>query len=609
MNIKDRIKLLREKMAEENIDFYLIPTADYHNSEYVSDYFKVREYFSGFTGSNGSLVVSQEEAGLWTDGRYFIQAEKELAGSDIILFRMMEEGVPTIPEYLTEQMEEGQTLGFDGRVISCAYGKKLEKALENKQIAICYEKDLAGSLWEERPDMPAHPVKVLPDDVCGQSVGEKLARVREGMQKEKCSAHLLSKLDDLMWLLNIRGSDVECNPVALSYGFLTMNECYLFIQEKAIDEELRTHAAKWSVTLKDYNDIEEFLRNFYNGNKKDNRVLLDDQNVNYSLYRILQEKVEVVTGENPSELLKAKKNPVELANMQEVYLKDSVALTKFIYWLKKNIGKMPITEYSAAMYLDDLRRKTDGFLDLSFPTISGYKENAAMMHYEATAESHKELKPEGMLLVDSGGQYLGGTTDVTRTIVLGKISEEVKKHFTAVTIGMLNLTNARFLHGCTGRNLDILARQPLWDMGIDYKCGTGHGIGYILNVHEGPQNIRWRYTEGTKEAVLEEGMVISNEPGVYIEGSHGIRTENIIVARNGEKNSDGQFMYFDTLTYVPIDLEAIDVKYMQPKDIERLNAYHRAVYEKISPYLEKEEKDWLADETRPVKIVLRNIDF
>ncbi|MBQ6806503.1 MAG: aminopeptidase P family protein [Lachnospiraceae bacterium] len=603
MRVKDRIELLRKKMTEENIDYYLIPTADYHNSEYVSDYFKVREYFSGFTGSNGSLVISQKEAGLWTDGRYFIQAEKELTGSDITLFRMMEEGVPTIQEYLEKQMKEGQTLGFDGKVINSAYGKKLEEVLKDNGITIRYEKDLAGSLWEERPDMPSNPVMVLSEDICGQTVGDKLVKVREVMQKEKCEAHLLSKLDDLMWLLNIRGGDVACNPVALSYVFLTMDECFLFIQEKAISEELRAHAEKWSVTLKDYNDIEVFLQNFYGeeqGNVYNKGVLLDDKNVNYTLYRIIKDRVEIVIGENPSELMKAKKNPIELSKMQEVYLKDSAVLTKFIYWLKKNVGKMPITEYSAAMYLDDLRRKIDGFLDLSFPTISGYKENAAMMHYEATAESYKELKPEGMLLVDSGGQYLGGTTDVTRTIVLGEISEEVKKHFTAVAVGMLNLSNARFLHGCTGRNLDILARQPLWDMGIDYKCGTGHGIGYILNVHEGPQNIRWRYTEGAKEAVLEDGMVMSNEPGVYIEGSHGIRTENIIVVRNGEKNGDGQFLYFDTLTYVPIDLEAIDVRYMQPKDIVRLNEYHKAVYEKISPYLEEEEQEWLADATRPL---------
>lgn len=601
MRITDRIELLRKKMAEEKIDFYLIPTADYHNSEYVSDYFKVREYFSGFTGSNGSLVISREQAGLWTDGRYFIQAEKELEGSDIILFRMMEEHVPTILEYLNKEMQEGQTLGFDGRIISSAYGKKLEQTLSDKNIQIVCEKDIAGELWKDRPAMPAHPVMVLPEDICGQSVEEKLKKVRYAMKKENCNAHLLSRLDDLMWLFNIRGSDIECNPVALSYGFLTDTDCFLFIQKQAVTQELRTQAEKYAVTLKEYEELEEFLEQFlWNNQDGRYRVLLDDKNVNYRLYRILEKKAEVVIGENPTEGLKAKKNKTELAHMEEVYLRDSAVLTKFIYWLKKKVGKQPMTEYDAAMYLDGLRRETEGFLDLSFPTISAYQENAAMMHYEAAREKCSRLEAKGMLLVDSGGQYVGGTTDVTRTIVLGEISEEMKQHFTAVAIGMLHLSDACFLYGCTGRNLDILARQPLWELGIDYKCGTGHGIGYMLNVHEGPQNIRWRYTEGAEEAVLEEGMVISNEPGVYKEGGYGIRTENILVVRTGTKNEDGQFLYFDTLTYVPIDLEAVEVKYMQPQDIKRLNAYHKQVYEKISPYLEKEEREWLAQATRPV---------
>ncbi len=601
MSVKDRIKRLRKKMEEDKIDFYLIPTADYHNSEYVSDYFKVREHFSGFTGSNGSLVISREQAGLWTDGRYFIQAEKELAGSGITLFRMMEEGVPTILEYLEKEMLEGQTLGFDGRVINSAYGIKLEKALYLKKITIRYEKDIAGELWDSRPPLPAHQVTVLPEDICGAKTEDKLAELRKAMQKAKCHAHLLSKLDDLMWLLNIRGSDVECNPVALSHGLITQEKCYFFIQSEAVTDTFAEYAAKSSVIIKDYRELESFLEKFADMQaEKECRVLLDDKNVNYTLYRILKEKAQIVTGENPSELLKAKKNETELSQMKEVYEKDSAVLTKFIYWLKKNIGSQPMTEYSVAMYLDELRRKTEGFLDLSFPTISGYKENAAMMHYEATSEQSAGLQPEGMLLVDSGGQYMGGTTDVTRTIVLGEVSPEIKKHFTAVVVGMLNLSHARFLYGCTGRNLDILARQPLWELGIDYKCGTGHGIGYMLNVHEGPQNIRWRYTEGVKEAVLEEGMVVSNEPGVYKEGSYGIRTENIMVVRNGEKNEDGQFLYFDTLTYVPIDLDAIDTCYMQPRDIARLNEYHKLVYEKISPYLEKEEKEWLAEATRTV---------
>lgn len=595
MEIKDRVRLLQEKMKSENIDFLLIPTADYHNSEYVSDYFKVREHFSGFTGSNGTLVVGRENAGLWTDGRYFVQAEKELDGSGITLFRMLEEGVPTIKEYLKQNMKEGEILGFDGRVIDASYGKGLEETLQHIKTAFHYEDDIAGNLWTDRPDMPCAPVTILSEEICGQSVDDKFKQIRSVMQEKQCSAHLLAKLDDLMWLLNIRGADVECNPVALSYGYLTMTDFYLFIQEQAVNEELRQYAVKHNITLKSYDEIEAFLEESAEG-----KVLLDEKNINYRLYRILKNKAEIVSDVNPSEKMKAVKNPVELENMEKVYLKDSVALTKFIFWLKRNIGKIPITEYSAAMYLDNLRREVDGFMDLSFPTISGYKENAAMMHYEATETDNSELAPEGMLLVDSGGQYLGGTTDVTRTIVLGEIDDEVKKHFTAVAVGMLSLSAARFLYGCTGRNLDILARAPLWNMDIDYKCGTGHGIGYMLNVHEGPQSIRWRYVESVKEAVIEAGMVMSNEPGVYKDGSHGIRTENVIVARNGVKNGDGQFMYFDTLTYVPIDLDAILPEYMQKSDIERLNAYHKAVYEKVSPYLTEDESRWLKEATRPI---------
>lgn len=595
MEIKDRIALLQAEMKKEQIDYYLIPTEDYHNSEYVSDYFKVREYFSGFTGSNGTLLVEQKQAGLWTDGRYFIQAEKELAGSGITLFRMQEEGVPTIKEYLEKHMQDGETIGFDGRVVSASYGIELEKALQHKNVIFRYEKDIAGSLWEERPELPGEPVRVLPEEICGQNAAEKLSQIREKMKTMDAAAHLIAKLDDLMWILNIRGGDIECNPVALSYGFLTMTDCYLFVQKKAVNDELRRHADKWGVTVKDYEEIETFLKE-----ASADKILLDDKTVNYTLYQCMVKRAEIVSCVNPSEELKAMKNPVELKCMESVYLRDSAALTKFIYWLKTNIGKIPINEYSAAMHMDSLRREADGFLDLSFPTICAYKENAAMMHYEATASDYKELQPEGMLLIDSGGQYMGGTTDVTRTIVLGEISDEIKKHFTAVAVGMLQLSAARFLYGCTGRNLDILAREPLWSLDIDYKCGTGHGVGYMLNVHEGPQSIRWRYAQDAKEALIEDGMVISNEPGVYIEGSHGIRIENIIAARRGAKNGDGQFMHFDTLTYVPIDLEGIEPSFMQEIDIARLNAYHEKVYEKISPYLNEEERRWLREVTAPV---------
>lgn len=599
--IRQRLESLRQEMTRAGIDYYMVPTSDFHNSEYVDDYFKTREYLCAFTGSNGTLVVGKETAGLWTDGRYFIQAEKELEGTGVTLFRMLEEGVPDIPDFLYEQMEPGQTLGFDGRCVSSREGRKLEKKLSEKKFAqkpvkISFERDLADKVWTDRPSLPCHEVMVLSEAVSGKPVKEKLQEVRVELKKKGAEYLLLSKLDDLMWLLNIRGKDVECNPVALSYGFLTQEEFYFFIQKEEVTGEFAEYAAENGIIIKNYEEVQEFLKQFsYQG-----KVLFDESNTSYSLFRMLNAQAEYIMGDNPTERMKAVKNDIELAKMEEVYRKDSVALIKFIYWLKKNIGKEEITELSAAEHLDNLRREIDGFLDLSFPTISAYKENAAMMHYEATEENHKTLAKEGMLLVDSGGQYMGGTTDVTRTIVLGEISEEIKKHFTKVAVGMLQLTDAKFLYGCTGRNLDILARQPLWDIGIDYKCGTGHGIGYILNVHEGPQNIRWRFTDGMEEAVIEAGMVISNEPGVYKEGSHGIRTENIIVAKNGEKNGDGQFMYFDTLTYVPIDKDAIDIRCMQPIDIERLNRYHAAVYEKTAEYLNEEEKEWLAQATAPV---------
>ncbi|NLL77616.1 MAG: aminopeptidase P family protein [Clostridiales bacterium] len=596
--IRDRLTKLRGKMAEKGIDFYMVPTSDFHGSEYVDDFFKVREYFSGFTGSNGTLVVGCDMAGLWTDGRYFIQAEKELEGTGITLFRMLEEGVPDIPDFLKQNMKKGQTLGFDGRTVSCRDGKYLEKKLEGLDIRFSYEEDVAGELWQERPSLPKHEVMILPEEISGQSMEVKLSAVRNRIKAAGANYLMLSKLDDLMWLMNIRGSDVACNPVALSYGFITPEELYFFIQLEEVTDDFREYAVRNHIVIKDYKEVAEFL----DGYDYEGKVLIDEGNINYALYKVLSERADCARASNPTEALKAIKNKTELSRMEEVYLEDSAVLIKFIYWLKKNVGKEKITEISAAEYLDRLRRKIDGFIDLSFPTISAYKENAAMMHYEALPESTKEIKAEGMLLVDSGGQYLGGTTDVTRTIVLGEISPEEKKHFTKVAVGMLQLSDARFLYGCTGRNLDILARQPLWDIGIDYKCGTGHGIGYILNVHEGPQSIRWRFAPGMKEAVIEEGMVISNEPGVYIEGSHGIRTENVIVANKGEKNANGQFMYFDTLTFVPIDMEAIDTAYMQPIDVERLNRYHAEVYRRTEKYLTEEERAWLKEATEPIEI-------
>ncbi len=592
--IQNRLVQLREEMKSAGVDFYLLPTADFHNSEYVHAFFKAREYFSGFTGSNGTLVVWQEGAGLWTDGRYFVQAERELKGTGIELYKMLQEGVPTIKEFLTRKMQEGQALGFDGRVVPTATGLELEKALAEKGVTIQYQCDLAGEVWADRPTLPAGEVWVVPKEVAGESFEEKLDKVKASMSKKGADGFFLSKLDDIMWLLNIRGCDVECNPVALSYFYVSEEEAVLFIQSRALPKEVKEYLKKKRIRVEEYATVQNFLERL----PVKQCVLVDRRYCSYAFYKLLQEGREIVDEKNPTELLKAVKNHIELSNMREIYLKDSLVVTKFIYWLKNNIGKQEITEITAADYLESLRREIPEFLDLSFPTISAYNANAAMMHYEATEKNHAILKPEGLLLVDSGGQYMGGTTDVTRTIVLGPVSEEMKKHYTLTAAGMLQMTHAKWLYGCTGRNLDILARQPLWDIGMDYQCGTGHGVGYILNVHEGPQNLRWRFTEGMAEAVLEEGMDVTNEPGVYIPGSHGIRIENVLVVRKAEKNEYGQFMCFDTLTYVPIDLEAIEISFLTETQRRYLNEYQHAVYEKLSPYLSEEECEWLKQQTR-----------
>ena len=600
--IMDRLKELRSKMAENGIDYYMMPTSDYHNSEYSADFFKVREFFSNFSGSNGTLVVSANWAGLWTDGRYFIQAEREIDGTGVTLYRMLDKGVPTIKEYLSEQMQKGQCLGFDGLVNAADILVNFEETLKEKQITFRYDLDLAADIWKDRPALPCTKVYLLSDELCGRSFQEKLQEVRQQMKEAGTKTHFLSKLDDIMWLTNLRADDVECNPVALSYCLVTEDCFYLFLQKKALTPEVEDYAGKNGILLEDYHSVVDFLRTFH----PDSDILYDQKNISYTLYRLLQDAakragVSLIDQMNPTTLLKAVKNETELKNIREVYRRDSAVLTRFIYWLKQNVGKQEITEYSAATKLDHMRSEIPGFVELSFPTISAYGANAAMMHYEATKDKTATLKPEGMLLVDSGATYMGGTTDVTRTIVLGPISEEIKKHYTLSVMSMLRLANLIFLQGSNGVTLDLAAREPMWKNHMDYKCGTGHGIGYMLNVHEGPQRIAWRSAEGSVAAEIMDGMIVSDEPGVYKEGSHGIRIENILEVQKDLENSDGQFLKFGMLTYAPIDLEAIDPKYMQQEDIDHLNAYHQAVYDKVEPLIEEPEiKEWLKQATRAV---------
>ena len=595
--VKQRIENIRDLMKEKNIYAYIVPSSDYHQSEYVGDYFKSREFMSGFTGSAGTLIISMDEAGLWTDGRYFIQAEQELKDSGIKLFKMGEEGVPTIEEYLLEKLPKNSTLGFDGRVMSVKEGQSLANKLAFKGINIEYKYDLVNDIWEDRCSLPTEKAFLLGIEYSGESFSDKLSRIRAVMKEKKATTHILASLDDIAWLFNIRGRDVKSNPVVLSYAVISIDSVYLFIDKNKIGEDIRAELSKENVQIKGYEEVYEFIKNI----DENEVVLIDTSKVNYAIYNNIPSNVQKIEERNPSILFKSIKNEIELKNIRNSHIKDGVAFTKFMYWLKNNIGKIEITEISATQKLEEFRREQDKFIEPSFSTIAAYKDHAAMMHYSATEESNYKLEPRDLFLVDSGGQYFDGTTDITRTIALGPIPENVRKDFTNVVRGMIRLSKAKFLYGCRGYNLDILARGPLWEEGIDYKCGTGHGIGFVLNVHEGPNGFRWKVREDIDDTcILEEGMVTTNEPGVYVENSHGIRIENEIVVRKAEKNEYGQFMDFEVITFAPIDLDAIDESIILKDEKVYLNNYHKQVYDKISPYLNEEEKQWLKTYTREI---------
>ena len=592
----EKLNSLRREMKKAGIDCYFVPTGDYHGSEYVPAAFEARRFLSGFTGSAGTLVVTAKAAGLWTDGRYFVQAERELSGTGIVLYRMGEPGVPTIPDYLKKELKKGQKFAYDGRIVSASFGLKMAKELCDCEVEIIHDRDLLENIWPDRPPLPLSPIWELSIDWSGQSTHDKISAVRKRLKEDRYTAYVLNGLEDIMWLFNIRGSDIPQNPIALSYAFLTETEAVLFVQNEAVSSGLREVLTAADVKVAEYHDFNDWLSDLKF--ESDSKILLDTEKCNYFIYKILKEKAKPILDLSPVTILKAIKNETEIKHMREVYRKDSAAVIKFIKWIKEN--KEIVSEIEAIKRMDDLRGEIDGFLDVSFGTIAAYGANAAMMHYQATEENHARIEQEGFFLIDSGGQYFGGTTDVTRTIVMGAINAEMKSHFTAVVRGMLNLSNLTFLQGCTGRSIDIIARKPLWKMRSDYKSGTGHGLGYMLSVHEGPQNIRMPYRKDINEAVLKPGMVVSNEPGVYKAGAYGIRIENILLVKEVAENEDGRFLAFDTLTWVPIDLAAIDVAQLSAEDKNELNEYHRLVYEIMSEYLNEDEKIWLKEATRMI---------
>lgn len=582
-------------MKGKGIDIYIVPTADFHQTEYVGEYFKARKYMTNFSGSAGTAVITADEAKLWVDGRYFIQAAEQIAGTTVEMMKMAEPGVPTIEEYLKTTLKEGGVLGFDGRVVAMGAGLGYEKIVSDKNGRIVYDYDLIDAVWEDRPALSEEPAWILEQKYAGETTESKLTRIRESMKNSGATVHVLTSLDDICWILNMRGNDIEFFPIVLSYAIITMDEMHLYINEAKLSAEMKGCFAKDNVVLHPYNDVYEDVKKIAEGES----VLVDPARLNYALYRNIPDGVKKVEERNPEVLFKAIKNPVEIENIRQAQIKDSVAHVKFMKWVKENVGKMKITEMSAAEKLDELRVEMGNFIRPSFEPISAYGEHCALMHYTSSPETDVELKEGSVFLTDTGAGFYEGSTDITRTYALGEIPDLMKEHFTLTLMGNLGLANARFLHGCTGMNLDLMARKPMWDRGLDFKCGTGHGMGYLLSIHESPAGFRWRYRAG-ETAVLEEGMVLTNEPGIYIEGSHGIRLENEILVHKGEVNEYGQFMYFETITYIPMDLDAVKAEMLPEETKAQLNDYHKTVYEKVSPYLNDEEKKWLRKYTRAI---------
>ena len=611
---KQRLNELRMKMKKEGISFCLIPSTDYHASEYIADYFKVTEFFSGCTSDNVTLVISENEALLWTDGRYFISAAKELEGTGIKLMKTGEPGVPCVKDYLKNHLKEGDVLGCDGRIIKALHANEFRMAAAEGGWKIRSDFDPAAEIWTGRPALPGNPVWVLGEDMAGESAESKLERIRKAMEERHAEIYIITALDEIMWTLNLRGRDIDYNPVALSFLVLYKNGGRVYLQKAAMPE--KEYLSALGLTVCDYESFYEDLSGeIFTGEDFGDRtgVMFSHQDISDCILNaVLRKNFKPIPAASPVAMMKAVKNEIEMRNIRECYLRDSVALCRFLCRLQKRMeeyaeggdgpdGKM--TEISVAELLYSFRAEIPDFIGLSFETISAYADNGAIVHYAPSKEHDREIAPEGFLLIDSGGQYKSGTTDVTRTVVLGPVTEEMRRDFTLVAIANLRLLTAKFPEGCTGANLDMYVRAPLWEKGIDFKHGTGHGIGYVLNVHEGPHNISWNLRNKREYIPIKPGMIFSDEPGIYREGKYGIRTESIVECIPDECNEFGQFLRLRPLTYVPIDMRALNFSEMEEGDIKRLNAYHEEVYKKISPHLkDAEELAWLKEATKPVKL-------
>ena len=593
-NIPERIAALREAMKQHKIDAYIIPTSDPHMSEYPADCWKYREWISGFTGSAGTVIITADKAGLWTDSRYFLQASTQLEGTGIELFKMMLPETPTIPEFLTHELKEGQTVGLNGETYSLADARSLEKALAEKEIKLNTNASLIDPIWKERPAIPEAPMFEMPVELSGKSTEDKLIDINKMLHKAGADCTILSALDEVAWTFNIRGTDVAYNPVVISYAFVSEKESVLFVNPKKIPAEIAEHLKKEGVTLADYGMLATFLSRL----PERTRVFIDSKRTNVAIYNALPKSSILIEGISPANHLKSIKNEAEIKGFRNAVLKDGIAMTKFYFWLEKMLkAGEKVTELSAAAKLTALRSEQPQYVMDSFASISSYGPHGAVVHYSPTPETDTELKTDSLYLLDSGAQYLDGTTDITRTIALcDEPSEQMKKDFTRALKGTIGIAKCKFPAGIRGCLIDAFARKALWDAGINYLHGTCHGIGHCLNVHEGPQSIRME----ENPVILEPGMVMSDEPAIYRPGEYGIRTENMILIREDSETEFGKFLGFETLTLCYIDTKLVIPSMLSVREHAWLNKYHQMVYDLVSPHLNEEEKAWLKEKTAEI---------
>lgn len=590
MNINKRLAALREFMGEKGLHAFIIPSTDSHLSEYPASHWASREWISGFTGSAGTVVVTREKAGLWTDSRYFLQGAKELEGADIELFKEGLPSTPSIEEWLTTELGKGEYVGIDGTVYAAKEAMNLTHKLNMKGLHLISDYDPFSKIWNDRPEIPTNPIFVLPEKYAGEAAHKKIARICDAVEKNGAESLLVASLDTIAWIFNIRGNDVKCNPVAVSYAYVSKEETVLFINPKKLTSEISDYLKAEGVTIAEYDKVFDYV------SKLKTPVCLDANKVTFKLYNTIPDECRIIDMPSPADLMKSIKNDTEVQGIRNAMERDGVALVRFFMWLEKAVPGGNVTEIMIPEKLVEYRSQQKNFVGESFDTISGYGPNGAIVHYHVSNESSLPVKPEGLLLVDSGAQYFDGTTDITRTLAVGPLTDQMKKDYTMVLKGHINLATAIYPQGTRGSQLDILARKALWDEGLNYLHGTGHGIGHFLNVHEGPQNIRMNENPTT----LQPGMVTSNEPGLYRAGQYGIRIENLIRTKHEMTTEFGDFYSFETLTLCPIDTTPIVKEMLTEKEIIWLNEYHKFVYDRLSPLLTEDEKQWLKEKTHEI---------